>query len=393
VRTITAVTVGRSDWGIFRPVLQRILKEPHLELRLVVSGAHLSQRDGHSIDEIRSEGFDVAETVDMLLESDTPVATSKAIGLGTIGFADAYQRIRPDILLLLGDRFEMLSAALAAVPMAIPMAHIHGGEVTHGAIDDAFRHSMTKYSHLHFASTREHADRIMQLGEEPWRITVSGAPAIDNLKTIPLISRDELADSLDIDLCQAPLIVTYHPVTRQLQDTARQVDDLTAALAELTIPIVITHPNADPQHSVVTSRLEEFKSKHENVRLVSSLGTQRYFSLMRDACAMVGNSSSGIIEAAMFRLPVVNIGPRQSGRPRSANVIDVNCTHQEISAGISKALSPEFKASAEQARNIYGSGDAAEIIVKRLGSVELNDSLLLKRFHDLSGATTTAAAA
>ena len=385
--------MGRSDWGIYRPVLKRILKDPDFNLRLVVSGAHLCQQHGHSMDEIHSDGFDVAETVDMLLESDTRVGTAKSIGLGTIGFADAYQRIQPDILLLLGDRFEMLSAALAAVPMGIPMAHIHGGEVTHGAIDDAFRHSITKFSHLHFASTREHADRIIQLGEEPWRVTVSGAPAIDNLSTIPLISREVLAKSLEIDPCQAPLIVTYHPVTLQLQDTSRQVEDLMAALSELTLPIVITHPNADPQHAVVTARLEEFGRKHENVRLVNSLGTQRYFSLMRDACAMVGNSSSGIIEAAMFRLPVVNIGPRQSGRPRSANVIDVNCTHQEISAGISTALSPEFRSTAEQVRNIYGKGDAAEIIVTRLGSVELNDTLLLKRFHDLSAAPAIVTAA
>jgi len=393
MKTITAVTVGRSDWGIYRPVLRQIREDPKLNLRIVVSGAHLTKGSGHTIDEIRRDGFDIAETVHMLLENDSPVGIAKSMGLGTIGFADALHRIQPDMLLLLGDRFEMLAAALAAVPLAIPMAHIHGGEVTHGAIDDAFRHSITKYSHLHFASTREHADRIIQLGEEPWRVTVSGAPAIDNLKTIPLVSRDDLAAELKIDPEQAPLVVTYHPVTLQQNDTARQIDDLIAALSELAIPIVITRPNADPQHSIITTRLEQFEHQNNNVRLVDNLGTQRYFSLMRDACAMVGNSSSGIIEAAMFGLPVVNIGPRQSGRPRSANVIDVSCSRQDIIDGISKARSAEFSSLARQAKNIYGDGHASEIITERLANVEINEFLLIKRFHDLPVAETSRTAA
>lgn len=393
MRSVTAVTVGRSDWGIYRPVLTRILQDPRLNLSLVVSGAHLCRRDGRTIDEIRSDGFSVTETVDMLLGSDHPVGTAKSIGLGTIGFADTWERLNPDIILLLGDRFEMLAAALAAVPMGIPIAHIHGGEVTHGAIDDAFRHSITKYSHLHFASTHEHANRIIQLGEEPWRVTISGAPAIDNLKLIRLISRENLAAELDIDPCQNPLIVTYHPVTLQQQDTLHQVEILVSVLSELTLPIVITRPNADPGQSVISEQLERFEQEHANVRLISNFGTQKYFSLMRDACVMVGNSSSGIIEAAMFGLPVVNIGPRQSGRPRSENVIDVDCVRQEILDGIAKARSPDFKLRSERAQNIYGSGNAGEIIAARLASVEMDDALKLKRFHDLPAAASGNAAA
>jgi len=393
MRFITAVTAGRSDWGIYRPVLKRIQSDPELSLRVIATGAHLDEADGDTIGDIRRDGFNIDDTIDMLLRSDSSVATSKAMGLGAIGFADAYQRNRPDVLLVLGDRFEMMTAVLAAVPFGIPIAHIHGGEVTHGAIDDAFRHAMTKCSHLHFASTQQHADRIVQLGEEPWRVHVSGAPSMDNLRHVPLLSRQELAESLQLNLDDDPLLVTFHPVTLQQDDTPEQIDEFVAALAPLTMPMVITRPNADPRHASITDCLEEFDRSRDNVRLLGSLGTQRYFSLMKYGCAMAGNSSSGIIEAGFFGLPVVNVGIRQSGRPRSRNVIDVLCERRAIFEAIAHACSPGFRELARQTQSIYGDGSAAETIVNRIKSIELNEKLIVKLFHDIPPHGSSAVAA
>lgn len=393
MRTIMAVTVGPSDWGIFRPVLQHIRNDPQLELRLVAGGAHLSDAEGDTLGAIRRDGFEIDDTVDMLLKSDSSLSTTKGMGLGMIGFAEVFERQRPDILLVLGDRFEMTVAALAAVPFGIPIAHIHGGEVTFGAIDDAFRHTITKCSHLHFASTQQHADRIIQLGEEPWRVHVSGAPSMDNLRLISLLSRQELAESLQMDLSEDPLLVTFHPVTLQQDETSEQIQEFVAALAGLRVPMVITRPNADPRHRFITDCLEAFASSRENVRLMGSLGTQRYFSLMTYGCAMVGNSSSGIIEAGFFGLPVVNVGLRQAGRPRSQNVVDVPCRRQAIRDGISQACSSAFRDLAKQTKSIYGDGTASEKITTHLREVTLDDRLLMKQFYDLPDRSSSSVAA
>lgn len=395
VRTITAVTVGRSDWGIYRPILNEIRRTPGLRLQLIAAGAHLVSQHGGTIAEIIEDGFAVDETVDMLLASDNPESIAKSMGLATIGFAQAFQRVRPDILLVLGDRFEMHAAAVAATPFRIPIAHVHGGEVTAGAIDDAYRHAITKYSHLHFVSAAEHARRVMQLGEEPWRITVSGAPALDNLRTISLLSRDELAERIGIRLTRPPLLVTFHPVTLQFEQADDQILQLIQALEQTLaasdhsggdpdLPVIITRPNADTRNTRILQQLEGFANTHPNVRLVSSLGTRGYFSLMSLAAAMVGNSSSGIIEAASFRLPVVNIGLRQAGRPRSANVIDVDCTSAAISDGLKRALSAGFRDSLESLTNPYGDGQAAVRIARRLAETPIDENLVIKKFCDVA---------
>ncbi len=386
MRTICAVTVGRSDWGIYRPILKAIQQHHDLKLHLVAGSSHIVRSHGMTVDEIIGDGFEIHDTIEMLLASDSPEAIAKSMGLGTIGFAQIYQRVRPDLLLVLGDRFEMHAAALAATPFRIPIAHVHGGEVTQGAIDDAYRHAITKYSHLHFVSTAAHAQRVIQLGEEPWRVTVSGAPALDNLSTLPMLSRSELEARLQISFDQPPLLVTMHPVTLQYEQADEQVQQLLQVLAEYDLPIIITRPNADTSHSAIIERLELFCRDRSHVRLVSSLGTCGYFSLMRIAAAMVGNSSSGIIEAASFRLPVVNIGLRQSGRPRSANVIDTGCSAQEIRDGIQQALSEKFRNSLSQLKNVYGDGNAACRIADVIGSVRMDESLIIKQFHDLPSA-------
>lgn len=392
LRTITAVTVGRSDWGIYRPILNVIRETPGLQLKVIAAGAHLVHQHGGTIAEIQADGFEVDDSVDMLLASDSPEAIAKSMGLGTIGFAQAFQRARPDLLLVLGDRFEMHAAAVAATPFRIPIAHVHGGEVTEGAIDDAYRHAITKYSHLHFVSTAEHARRVVQLGEEPWRVTISGAPALDNLNTLSLMTLSELERLVGIELRRPPLLVTFHPVTLQFESAEEQIQQLIAALErELEnsrstgrpLPIVITRPNADTRHSRIVERLEDFCAAHADIRLVSSLGTRGYFSMMAIAAAMVGNSSSGIIEAASFRLPVVNIGLRQAGRPRSENVIDVDCDAEAISGALGTAMTPEFRDGLQSLTNPYGDGRAAVRIVQRLAGVPVDPSLMIKKFHDL----------
>lgn len=382
MRTLGIVTVARSDYGIYLPILRRLQAEPELRFYLLVSGMHLSPEFGLTVSAIEDDGFEVGERVEMLLSSDTPEGIAKSIGLGMIGFAQAYSRRRPDILLVLGDRFEMYAAALAALPFKIPVAHIHGGEVTEGAIDDALRHAMTKLSHLHFTATLDYARRVRQLGEEPWRITVSGAPALDNLRATPLLTRSELETKYHLCLQGPPLLVTFHPVTLEYEQTAWQMGELLTALEDVELPAVFTLPNADTQSRIIIRLIEDYVRQHSSAQYVDTLGIQGYFSLMALASAMVGNSSSGLIEAPAFELPVVNIGSRQTGRLRAANVIDVGYGRTNIAEAIHWAMSPEFRASLRGLVNPYGDGSAAERIIARLKSVELGDQLIRKVFQD-----------
>lgn len=382
VRTIGVVTVARSDYGIYLPVLQRIQAEPMLRLHLLVAGMHLSPEFGLTVQQIQADGFAIGEQVEMLLSSESPTGIAKSMGLGVIGFAQAYSHCQPDILLVLGDRFEMYTAALAALPFKIPVAHIHGGEVTEGAIDDALRHAMTKLSHLHFVATQVYAQRVMQLGEEPWRVTVSGAPALDRVPTHQPISCGELERRYDINLQPPPLLVTFHPVTLEYDQAEWQINELLAALDACDLPVVFTLPNADTNSRLIIQKIEAFVQTHQSASIVANFGAQGYFSMLGYALAMVGNSSSGLIEAPSFGLPVVNIGTRQNGRVRGPNVIDVGYDRAAILAGIKSAIQPEFQECIRHAQNPYGNGGAAEVIVERLKSVALDDQLLVKHFSD-----------
>ena len=376
------VTAARSDYGIYLPVLQRIQEEPGLSLHLIVTGMHLSPEFGLTVRAIEQDGFEIGERVEMLLSSDTPEGIGKSMGLGTVGFAQTYARVRPDILLVLGDRFEMHAAVVAALPFKIPVAHIHGGESTEGAIDDAIRHSITKMSHLHFAATETYAHRVIQMGEEPWRVVVSGAPSLDNLHRIPLLGREELEKQYGLHLRDPLLLVTYHPVTLEYEQTGIQVRELLAALEEMDATTIFTYPNADTHSRIVIEMIREFASQRQWAEVVVNLGTQGYFSMMKYAAAMIGNSSSGIIEAASLKLPVVNIGIRQQGRLRAKNVIDVGCARAEIVAAGEKAVSSQFRSSLDDLVNPYGDGHAAERIVAKLKQVKLNDDLLQKHFYE-----------
>lgn len=382
MRNIAVITVARSDYGIYLPILRGIQADSEFQLSLIVAGMHLSPEFGMTVDSIESDGFEITERVEMTLSSDTPEGTAKSMGLGTIGFAQTYARTKPDIILVLGDRFEMHSAVVAALPFTIPVAHIHGGEVTEGAIDDSMRHSITKLSHLHFTATQDAKDRIVQMGEEPWRVTVSGAPGLDNLETTRILSRKELSGQFSIPWDADPILITYHPVTLERDDTQWQVSELLASLRETGLPLVFTAPNADAQGRLILEMLSEFVATYPNAHIVNNLGTEGYFSLMTHAAAMVGNSSSGLVEAPSVDLPVVNVGSRQKGRVRGYNVIDVGYKRADITSGIKKAVSPEFKNGLRGMTNPYGNGNAAGVIIDQLKQVSLSPGLIIKKFVD-----------
>jgi UDP-hydrolysing UDP-N-acetyl-D-glucosamine 2-epimerase len=382
VKTVAAVTVSRADYGILRPVLRAIEADRRLDLRLIVAAAHLDPRAA-SAEAIARDRFTVSDRVEMAPASDDPCAVSQAVAAGVSGFAAAYSRIRPDIVLLAGDRFETLAAAVAAVPLTLPIAHIHGGELTEGAIDDQIRHAITKMSHLHFVAAEPYARRVAQMGESPWRIAVTGAPALDEVQQHRQLDPAALASRLGIALTPPVLMVTFHPETLASDGPDRQVAELTAALAGTDATCVITAPNVDAGRSRIISALQAFAVGSARAIFVDTLGTDAYFSLMRCAAAMVGNSSSGIVEAASFNLPVVNIGSRQAGRLRAANVIDVRDDRAAIADGIARALAPAFRASLDGLANPYGDGHAGPRIANGIAAAPARAVLLAKHFEDL----------
>lgn len=378
MRDLAVVTVGRSDYGIYLPLLNHLKACEDVRLRLIVGGMHLVPEFGLTVKDIT---FEISDRVDFLVDTDTPLGVARSMGRAVEGYALALARQKPDILVVLGDRFDMYAAAVAALPLSVPVAHIHGGEITLGAFDDALRHSMTKLSHLHFAATEAYARRLVQLGEEPWRVHRVGAPALDNLADLQPLSLCELEEVVGGTLQPAPLLVTFHPATLDPLPPEEQVGVLIEALETVDRPVVVTLPNADPGHAAIRQRLEEYAARGERRYQVGNLGTRRYFSLMRVSAAMVGNSSSGLIEAPSFGLPVVNVGPRQDGRVRAANVVDVPCRREAIQAALAEA--PGRRKELQGLPNPYGDGHASPRIASVLRHVPL-DGLTLKRFHDLA---------
>jgi UDP-hydrolysing UDP-N-acetyl-D-glucosamine 2-epimerase len=381
-RVIGVVSVSRSDWGHLLPVLEAIRDAPDLELRLLVAGMHLSEDFGATVATIETQGWPIAERIAMLEPSDTPEAIATSAGRGVVGFAGAYARQRPDLVVVLGDRFEMLAAAVAALPFALPVAHIHGGEASEGAMDNQIRHAITKLAHLHFASAPEHGRRIAAMGEEEWRIHVVGAPGLDRLRTVGFLSRDEVAAALGLPAGRPWLLVTFHPVTLEHEDTARHIDEVLAALEAVDAALVITYPNADTAGRTIVERVEDFAARTPRARLFRNLGDRLYLSLLKHADAMVGNSSSGLIEAPSFALPVVNVGSRQRGRLRGGNVVDVAPSRDDIVRGIRTALAPDLRRRLDGLPNPYGDGRAASRIVTVLREVVLDARLVKKRERD-----------
>ena len=382
---ICVYTSSRAECGLLRSVMQEIQAAETLQLQILASGMHLSPEFGMTIQEIRADGFEPDETVEILLSSDTPAAICKSMGLAMIGYGEAIERLHPDMVLLLGDRFETFCMAAAAQVCRVPLAHIHGGETTEGAIDEAFRHSITKMSHLHFASCEAYRQRIIQLGEAPDRVFNVGALGVENIRRILLMERSELAEAIGFNLETPYFLVTFHPVTLEKDTAEGQFQALLDALdAFPEFNVIFTRANADTEGRVINRLIDEYAEKRpERCLAVTSLGVHKYLSAMKYATAVIGNSSSGIIEAPSFALPVVNIGDRQKGRIMAINVIDVPfCMQANIEEAIRKANSLEFKDSLKRLINPYGDGNASSKILKTLKKIPLSN-IIQKKFHDI----------
>ncbi len=384
MRTIGVVTTSRSDYSHYLPLLRAISQDPELRLELIVSGMHLVPEFGLTVKAIEADGIPIAARVETLLGSDTPEAIAKSIGVAVISFAQLFAASRPDILVVLGDRFEMHAAALAILPFNVPVAHIGGGDVTEGAIDESLRHGITKLSHLHFVAGRQQEQRVLQMGEESWRVMVTGELSLDSIRSLPTIPVDEMDRMFHFSFGRPFLLVTYHPVTLEFERAGEQIEQLLAALNEINMPVLFTAPNADTAGRIIAQAIREYADSHSSCRLIATMSSAGYFTAMSLATAMVGNSSSGIIEAASFRLPVVNIGSRQRGRLRGRNVIDCGYSSSEIISSIKTATTGEFRDSLDGLKNPYGTGDASVRIVQQLKSLKTDNTLLFKRFVDLS---------
>ena len=381
-RRICVVTTTRADYGYLRPVMFALRAEADVELQVIASGTHLSAAFGLTVTELEADGLAVAERVEMDLAGGDALSTALATTAGVAGFARAYARLEPDVLVLLGDRYETLGAAVALLPFVRPIAHIAGGESTEGAIDEGIRHALTKLSHLHFVAAEEYARRVIQMGEESWRVTVSGAPTLDNIRATADLTDAELEQKIGMRLDPHVLLATFHPATLERSGAGAQVAELLTALERVDHAVVLTYPNADTHAEDVIAAVRAFVArKPATRRFITNLGSAAYFALMRRAAAMVGNSSSGIIEAASFGLPVVDIGERQRGRAHGANVLHAACNATAIERALEAALRSDFRAAARKVENPYGDGRAAERIAKVLRTVQLDERLLKKRFQ------------
>ncbi|MBL8024237.1 MAG: UDP-N-acetylglucosamine 2-epimerase (hydrolyzing) [Elusimicrobia bacterium] len=383
MKRIALVTVDRSDAGLYAPILERLRTTPDVFIKVLAFGCYYAQEMESGRGKLELGGIQIDEQIKSFPSSDTYEEVGLSLGLGVQGFSRSFALNRPDLLVVMGDRFEMFAAAIAALPFRLPVAHIHGGEITEGAMDDAIRHAMTKISHIHFASTVEHGRRIERMGEEPWRIIVSGSPGLDHLNTIQMLSPRDLEHRLNINGIKQSLLVTFHPATLEEEDPARQIDEILASLANSGRPLIFTSPNADPRGKVIFKRIQEFALSRQNVYVAKTLGTQVYFSLMAVCAAMVGNSSSGLIEAPSFSLPVVNVGSRQRGRTQAKNVINVDPDRESIGEGLRCALAPTFRSALRGLTNPYRPcTSASEQIVRGLMDVPLDQKLIQKKFYD-----------
>ena len=385
MRKICVVTGTRADYGLLYWLMHRLARDPRAVLQIVTTGMHLSPEFGLTYRVIEEDGFTIDAKVEMLLSSDSGVALAKSIGIGTIGFADAFASLRPDIVVLLGDRFEILAAAQAAMAARIPVAHIAGGESTEGVIDEAIRHSVTKLSHLHFVAAEPYRRRVIQLGENPGRVFNVGAAGIDNIRNLPLASRRDIEDRVGLTLSPPTFLVTYHPATLSTVEPQESVSSLLCALdAFPDATIVLTKSNADPGGHAINEAIDDYgKRRPSRVRVATSLGQRLYLSTMQIADVVVGNSSSGILEAPAMGVPSVNVGDRQRGRLRSPSVIDCAEQTEEIVSAIARALSPDFRAIAQRRESPFGHGGAAQAISETLLTFPF-EKILMKTFHDLA---------
>lgn len=386
MKRIGIMTGTRAEYGLLKSLMQEINKDNDLELYLIVSGMHLSPEFGMTYKEIEEDGFEINAKVEMLLSSDSPAGISKSIGLGVIGFADEFQRADLDMLILLGDRYEALSAAISAMVMRIPIAHLHGGELTEGAIDEGIRHSITKMSYLHFTSTEQYRNRVIQLGENPERVFYVGALGVENIKKINLMTKEELEKSIHFEIDENTVVVTYHPVTLENNTVEEQFLNLLEVLdRNPKIRMIFTKANADTNGRIVNELIDKYTAQNsERACAFMSLGQKRYLSALKYCRIVIGNSSSGIIEAPSFGKPIINIGDRQKGRICADSVINCGYTQQEIQQAMETALTKEFENKASNCRNPYEKENTAANIISVIKDYLLNDKIKLKKgFYDI----------
>jgi GDP/UDP-N,N'-diacetylbacillosamine 2-epimerase (hydrolysing) len=382
-RKVCVITGTRAEYGLLRWVMHGIKNDAELTLQIIATGMHLSPEFGLTYREIEKDGFQIDRKVEMLTSSDTPVGIAKSMGLALIGFADALNELNPDLIVVLGDRFEVFAAVSAALVARIPVAHLHGGETTEGAFDEALRHSISKMSHLHFVAAEPYRQRVIQLGELPDRVFLVGGLGIDNINRLQLLGRKALEASLDFTFAQKNLLITFHPVTLETATATEQMTELLAALACLNdTNLIFTLPNADTDGRALSKLVHQFVAVHANARAYTSLGQLRYLSCIAQVDGVVGNSSSGLAEVPSFRKGTLNIGDRQRGRLQASSVINCQSNRESIATGLEQLYSIEFQSRLYQVINPYGEGGASEKVVKILKNYPIS-GIVKKTFYDL----------
>jgi len=385
MKKICVITGTRAEYGLLRPLIEKIKNDKDLRLQLIATGMHLSPEFGLTYKEIIKDGYDIDEKIEILLSSDTPIGISKSMGLTLISFSEAYQRLKPDIIVVLGDRYEIFAAVSAASIAKIPVAHLHGGETTEGAFDEGFRHCITKMSYLHFTSTKEYRQRVIQLGEHPDRVFHVGAIGIENINKFKLLSKKELEEDIGFVFGKRTILVTYHPVTLERNTSKEQFQNLLNAFDEIdNLKIIFTKANSDTDGRIINKMIDEYvRDNKEKAIGFTSMGQIRYLSTMKYVDAVVGNSSSGIIEAPTFKVPTVNIGDRQKGRIQADTIINCKPIKNEIIVSLEKALSEDFKDKIRYAENPYGDGDVSYKIINVIKKELSQNVNLKKKFYNI----------
>lgn len=383
-KIISILTATRAEYGLLKPIISKLNTIKEFDVRIVATGAHLSPEFGLTYQEIEKDGFQIDEKIEILLSSDTPSSISKSMGLAMISFADYFEKLNPDLLIVLGDRYETFAVATTAMNQRIPIAHLYGGETTEGAIDESIRHAITKLSYLHFTSTDEYRNRVIQLGEHPNRVFNVGAIGIENILNEMLLSKEELEEELKIDLSKPYAVVTFHPVTLENNSSEKQIESLLEVCKEFNnLSFIFTKANADAEGRIINHLIDKYSQDNDNIFTFTSLGMRRYLSVLKYCSIVIGNSSSGLLEAPSFGIPTINIGDRQKGRLQADSVINCEPTKGDITKAINLALSDGIVKKAKKTVNPYGNGDTSNKVVEVIKDYLLNHKIdLKKKFYD-----------
>ncbi len=385
MKKIVILTATRSEYGLLASLIKKMSKEEEIDVRVAVTGTHLSPEFGRTVNEIRNDGVTIDKEIEILLSSDSPSAISKSMGLALLGFSDYFAELKPDALMVLGDRYETLAVGIAALNERIPIIHLHGGEATEGLIDEAVRNSITKLSALHFTSTEMYRKRVIQMGEKPENVFNVGAMGVENALNLELMSKTDLENSIGCKLNRKYAVLTFHPVTLEKNTAEKQVGELLKAVeCRQDILFLCTKANADTDGRIINQRLSEYETNHDNLRLFDSLGMKRYLSALKYAEFAIGNSSSGLIEVPCFGIPTINIGNRQKGRIQAESVLNCEPVSSEIISAISKAMDTQFKEFVKKTKNPYGDGKTSDKIVQITAEYLKNNKFTVqKSFYDI----------